>query len=86
VYGQSLGIGEIGEGKAQHVGLGKQLIEQAAKIAQEQGYPNLAVISSIGTRDYYRKRGFADKVLYQVRNLAVMPPHALGDITKDVSL
>ena len=86
VYGQSLGIGEIGEGKAQHVGLGKQLIEQAAKIAQQQGFPNLAVISSIGTRDYYRKRGFADKVLYQVRDLAVTPPHALGDITKDISL
>jgi elongator complex protein 3 len=86
VYGQSLGIGEIGEGKAQHVGLGKQLIEQAAKIAQEQGFPNLAVISAIGTRDYYRKRGFTDKVLYQVRNLAVTPPHALGDMTKDLSL
>ncbi|NJR12382.1 tRNA uridine(34) 5-carboxymethylaminomethyl modification radical SAM/GNAT enzyme Elp3 [bacterium] len=75
VYGQSLGLGDVEEGRAQHVGLGKQLIEQAAKIAQEQGFAHLAVISAIGTRDYYRKRGFADKVLYQVRDLAAQPPH-----------
>jgi elongator complex protein 3 len=73
VYGQSLGIGDVEEGRAQHIGLGKQLIEQAARIAQEQGFPSLAVISAIGTRDYYRKRGFADKVLYQVRDLAAQP-------------
>ncbi len=86
VYGQALGLGEMEEGRAQHVGLGKQLIEQAARVADEQGYPNLAVISSIGTRDYYRKRGFADKVLYQVRSLAAQPPRPLENITKGFSL
>lgn len=69
VYGQSLGIGETAQGKAQHSGLGKQLIEQAANIARQHGYERLAVISAIGTRDYYRKRGFVDGTLYQVRDL-----------------
>ena len=69
VYGQSLGIGENEAGRAQHSGLGKALIERAVEMATEHGYSNLAVISSIGTREYYRKRGFDDKVLYQVRQL-----------------
>jgi elongator complex protein 3 len=71
VYGQSLGIGENSDGKAQHAGLGKLLIERAVEISQERGYANLAVISAIGTREYYRKRGFQDKTLYQVRKLTL---------------
>ncbi len=67
VYGQSLGIGASEDGRAQHSGLGKALIEHAAKLASERGFQNLAVISAIGTREYYRKRGFADGTLYQVR-------------------
>ncbi len=69
VYGQALDIGESSPGRAQHVGLGTQLIERAAEIAKEQGYKRLAVISAVGTREYYRKRGFADGALYQIRNL-----------------
>ncbi len=69
VYGQSLEIGEASPGRAQHSGLGKQLIERAAEIARERGYERLAVISAVGTRAYYRKRGFKDGVLYQVRAL-----------------
>jgi elongator complex protein 3 len=69
VYGQSLEIGEASPGRAQHSGLGKQLIERAVEIARENGYKRLAVISAIGTREYYRKRGFADGTLYQIRTL-----------------
>jgi elongator complex protein 3 len=69
VYGVTVGIGKTREGRAQHLGLGSTLIERAAEIASERGYPRLAVISSVGTRDYYRKRGFADGDLYQVREL-----------------
>ncbi|GIL11409.1 MAG: hypothetical protein BroJett038_01290 [Chloroflexota bacterium] len=69
VYGQSLEIGESVPGRAQHLGLGRQLIERAAEIARERGYQRLAVISAIGTREYYRKRGFADGELYQARTL-----------------
>jgi elongator complex protein 3 len=45
------------------------LIERAAEIARERGFARLAVISAIGTREYYRKRGFEDGVLYQIRTL-----------------
>lgn len=69
VYGQSLMIGEAAEGQAQHVGLGKHLIERATEIAKDRGYQRLAVISAIGTREYYRKRGFSDGHLYQIRML-----------------
>ena len=54
---------------AQHSGLGKLLIERAVELATERGYQHLAVISAIGTREYYRKRGFYDKQLYQVQDL-----------------
>ncbi|MBZ0294376.1 MAG: tRNA uridine(34) 5-carboxymethylaminomethyl modification radical SAM/GNAT enzyme Elp3 [Anaerolineae bacterium] len=70
VYGQSLEIGESAPGRAQHLGLGKQLIEQAVALAQQHGYAKLAVISAIGTREYYRKRGFIDGQLYQLRDLS----------------
>jgi elongator complex protein 3 len=69
VYGQAINIGESAQGHAQHAGLGTQLIEHAAAIAKERGYGKLAVISAVGTRGYYRKRGFADGTLYQVRAL-----------------
>jgi elongator complex protein 3 len=69
VYGQALGIGESAAGKPQHLGLGTRLIERAVEIATQRGYTRLAVISAIGTRAYYRKRGFVDNHLYQVREL-----------------
>lgn len=69
VYGQSIEIGEQQPGQAQHSGFGSGLIERAAELAHEAGYSRLAVISAIGTRGYYRKRGFADGDLYQIREL-----------------
>lgn len=70
VYGQAVGIGESAPGRAQHVGLGSALIERAVVLAAEAGYEALAVISAVGTRGYYRKRGFIDHPLYQVRPLS----------------
>lgn len=70
VYGQSVEIGDAASGRAQHAGLGTQLIERAVAIAREHGYQRLAVISAIGTREYYRKRGFEDGILYQLRTIA----------------
>ena len=69
VYGLALGIGSEQAGRAQHVGLGTRLIENAAEIAAARGFRRLAVISSIGTRGYYRARGFRDGELYQFRDL-----------------
>jgi elongator complex protein 3 len=53
-----------GEG-AQHLGLGRQLIEAACDIARAQGYQKINVISAVGTREYYQSLGFADGDLYQ---------------------
>lgn len=69
VYGPSLVPGDAAPGAAQHTGLGTTLIERAAAIAAEAGYRRLAVISAVGTRDYYRRRGFVDGELYQFRVL-----------------
>lgn len=69
VYGKVAGINEGGK-NAQHLGLGKQLIEAACAIAQDNGYTKINVISSIGTREYYRSLGFVDKTLYQQRLLS----------------
>ena len=65
VYGEVVGLGEDRGRRAQHAGLGKRLIEAAAELACERGYERLAVISSIGTRRYYRNLGFEDGELYQ---------------------
>lgn len=69
VYGQAVGIGQRDEGKAQHLGLGTKLLAEAKTIAAEAGFTKLAVISAIGTREYYRQRGFADGTLYQIADL-----------------
>jgi elongator complex protein 3 len=67
VYGASLALGDRREGRAQHQGMGARLIDEAATQASERGYETLSVISAIGTRGYYRRRGFTDGELYQHR-------------------
>ncbi|MCC7354008.1 MAG: tRNA uridine(34) 5-carboxymethylaminomethyl modification radical SAM/GNAT enzyme Elp3 [Anaerolineae bacterium] len=69
VYGPALRIGSASEGEAQHIGLGRRLVERATEIARSQGYGRLAVISAIGTRPYYCRLGFAPSGLYMVRSL-----------------
>lgn len=68
VYGQSLRVGSGQPGAAQHVGLGTRLIGEAVRLSREAGFHRLAVISAVGTRAYYRSRGFADASQYQVRD------------------
>ncbi|MBI9046019.1 MAG: tRNA uridine(34) 5-carboxymethylaminomethyl modification radical SAM/GNAT enzyme Elp3 [Anaerolineaceae bacterium] len=69
IYGQSIGVGVDQSGAAQHIGLGKTLIEKSEEIAREAGLEKLAVISAVGTRQYYQSRGFSHGELYQVKNL-----------------
>ena len=68
VYGQALSLGSEGM-SAQHQGLGQKLLAKASFIAAEAGYTSLNVISSIGTRAYYRAQGFTDAGLYQQKAL-----------------
>lgn len=66
VYGPALELGDRRKGLAQHAGLGTRLIEEARRIAREVGYARLAVIAAIGTRPYYRERGFEQGELYMI--------------------
>ena len=63
VYGRSLNL--KAKGKTQHLGLGAKLIQMAKVISRRKHYRILSVISSIGTREYYRRFGFTDGELYQ---------------------
>jgi elongator complex protein 3 len=69
VYGQSLPVGAEKEGAAQHSGLGTQLLEEAEKVARAHGFQRMAVISAVGTREYYLDRGFERGELYLVKNI-----------------
>lgn len=58
VYGQEVGIEDAGKAW-QHKGFGKQLIERAEEIAKETFDCNkMVVISGVGVREYYKKRGY----------------------------
>jgi elongator complex protein 3 len=66
VYGPALELGDRQEGTAQHVGLGTRLIEEARRIARQERFSRLAVIAAVGTRTYYRERGFEQGELYMI--------------------
>jgi len=69
VYGQSLPVGAEKDGAAQHAGLGTRLLEEAERIAKENGFVRMAVISAVGTRGYYLGRRFERGELYLVKKL-----------------
>lgn len=69
-YGKTVVHDEKKSTKTQHRGLGKQLMSKAEEIAKAKGYHKIAVISSIGTRDYYRKLGYEREGLYMTKSLS----------------
>jgi elongator complex protein 3 len=75
VYGQSLPVGAEKKGAAQHAGLGTRLLEEAESIARKKRFQRMAVISAVGTREYYLERGFARGELYLVKNLGKTISH-----------
>ncbi len=68
VYGTAQALGQR-EGGAQHRGLGTALLDLAASQARAAGFRELAVIAAVGTRHYYRERGFTHGDLYPIRIL-----------------
>ncbi len=68
VYGQVANLHKA-DGSVQHLGLGRKLVAKACEIASEAGFGRINVISSVGTREYYRNLGFEDGELYQYRLL-----------------
>jgi len=59
VYGSVVPVRSRDPTKFQHQGFGTLLMEEAARIAREEHFSTkIAVISGVGTRDYYRKLGY----------------------------
>ena len=67
VYGELTPVG-LGT-KVQHRGLGKELLAKAEQLAFSAGANKMAVISGVGVRDYYRKRGYYLQNTYMVKRL-----------------
>lgn len=59
VYGSTVPVNTKNPVKFQHQGFGTLLMEEAERIAlREHGSSKIAVISGVGTRNYYRKFGY----------------------------
>ncbi|XP_055306124.1 elongator complex protein 3 [Sitodiplosis mosellana] len=59
VYGSVVPVNARDPTKFQHQGFGMLLMEEAERISREEhGSTKLAVISGVGTRNYYRKMGY----------------------------
>lgn len=59
VYGSVVPVSSRDPCKFQHQGFGMLLMEEAERIAREEhGSSKIAVISGVGTRNYYRKIGY----------------------------
>ena len=69
VYGQSLGVGNSGA-SSQHKGYGQLLVKTAEEIAIQHGFTKIAVISGIGTREYYKNKcGYHLEGTYMIKDL-----------------
>ncbi|XP_028297486.1 elongator complex protein 3 [Gouania willdenowi] len=70
VYGSVVPVSNRDPSKFQHQGFGMMLMEEAERIAaEEHGSNKLAVISGVGTRNYYRKMGYELEGPYMVKKL-----------------
>lgn len=67
VYGVLVSVG--GDRKVQHSGLGRRLMKEAEEIAVREKAENIAVISGVGVRGYYKKLGYKEKESYMIKKL-----------------
>jgi histone acetyltransferase (RNA polymerase elongator complex component) len=67
---------------AQHQGIGKKLMNIAERIAYQNRYRKISVISGVGVRGYYRSLGYQLKGTYMVKELTNLPILELGKIVK----
>jgi elongator complex protein 3 len=70
VYGSVVPLHSRDPSKFQHQGYGTLLMEEAERIAREEHRSEkIAVISGVGTRQYYRKLGYELEGVYMVKKL-----------------
>ena len=58
VYGNMIPLGQKNKSLGQHRGIGRLLLKEAENIAKDHGLSKISVISGIGVREYYYKRGY----------------------------
>ena len=69
VYGLVTNLGKSESQKYQHHGYGKLLLKTAENIARKKGYKKISIISGVGVREYYEKRGYTLSNTYMVKKL-----------------
>jgi ELP3 family radical SAM enzyme/protein acetyltransferase len=69
IYGRMKQVGIGASNDTQHIGIGKTLLQIAEEISVRAGYDKMAIISGIGVRDYYRKRGYELVGTYMMKTL-----------------
>ena len=69
IYSNLNNVGNNINESMQHKGFGKKLIEEAEKIAINNSYYKMAIISGTGVRNYYRKFGYELIDTYMIKNL-----------------
>ncbi len=70
VYGSSLQIGGRDYDSFQHRGYGRKLLTHAEKMAEENGFEFLSIISGVGVRKYYEKFGYKLNRFYMTKKIA----------------
>lgn len=73
VYGRVCPVDTIDTqqyGHVQHRGIGKGLLRRAEWLAMIRFFPRIYIISGIGVRNYYKKRGYILQGTYMVKNLS----------------
>ena len=69
VYGNMIQIGNKNPSIGQHTGFGEKLLMEAENLAIDNDKEEIAIISGIGTRNYYRKFGYERKGPYMAKKL-----------------
>ena len=69
VYGNMIKIGGKNPKIGQHTGFGEKLLQEAENIAMDNGKNDVAIISGIGSRNYYRKFGYEKVGPYMMKKL-----------------
>ena len=69
VYGNMIQIGNKNPSIGQHTGFGERLLKEAENLAINNNKDEIAIISGIGSRNYYRKFGYERKGPYMAKKL-----------------
>jgi elongator complex protein 3 len=70
VFGAEMVLSQRDTNAAQHKGLGKSLLKEAERIANEEFHKGwMAILSGVGAREYYRAEGYTLQGDYMIKKL-----------------